>query len=105
MGVAAGARRIIIANQVLQDADLDGLDALLAAVDGLRVWFLVDSAAQLALIEDWAARRGGARVFDVLLEMGMVEPAHRLPQRRGGAGAGATPGGQPRRAPGRHRVL
>jgi len=72
VGVAAGARRIIIANQVLQDADLDGLDALLAAVDGLRVWFLVDSAAQLALIEDWAARRGSARVFDVLLEMGMA---------------------------------
>ena len=36
------------------------LNALLAAVDGLRVWFLVDSAAQLALIEDWAARRGSA---------------------------------------------
>lgn len=72
VGVAAGARRIIIANQVLQDADLDGLDALLAAVDGLRVWFLVDSAAQLALIEDWAARRGSARAFDVLLEMGMA---------------------------------
>ncbi len=72
MGVAAGARRIIIANQVLSDADLDGLQALLAAHPDLRVWFLVDSLAQLALIEDWAARRRASRPFDVLLEMGIA---------------------------------
>lgn len=69
-GVQAGARRIIIANQVLADADLDALDALLAATDGLTVYFLVDSLAQLACIADWRARRGSARQFDVLLEMG-----------------------------------
>jgi len=72
LGVSIGARRIVIANQVLQPADLDALDALLAGHAGLRVWFLVDSPRQLALIEDWAARRAGGRVFDVLLELGIA---------------------------------
>lgn len=71
VGVAAGARRVIIANQVVCDADLDALDALLARHADLRLWFLVDSSAQLALIEAWQARRASARVFDVLLEMGI----------------------------------
>lgn len=71
VGVAAGARRIIIANQVVCDADLDALDALLARHGDLTLWFLVDSRAQLALIADWAARRSSQRVFDVLLEMGV----------------------------------
>lgn len=71
VGIEAGARRIVIANQVVCDADLDGLDLLLARDAGLRVWFLVDSLAQLALIEDWAKRRGSPRRFDVLLEMGI----------------------------------
>ncbi|TXH90550.1 MAG: amino acid deaminase [Rhodoferax sp.] len=69
-GEQAGARRIIIANQVLADADLDALDALLATTPGLQVSFLVDSLAQLACIEDWRVRRGSTRQFDVLLEMG-----------------------------------
>jgi D-serine dehydratase len=71
VGVEAGARRIIIANQVVCDADLDGLDALLTRHGDLTVWFLVDSLAQLVLIEDWKQRRGSARVFNVLLEMGI----------------------------------
>lgn len=70
-GVEALAQRIIIANQVVADADLDGLRALLARHADLRVWFLVDSLAQLALIEDWAARRAFDGRFDVLLEMGI----------------------------------
>jgi len=72
LGVQAGARRIIIANQVLADADLDGIDSLLSAHDGLQLYFLVDSQAQLACIADWRVRRGSARVFDVLLEMGFA---------------------------------
>lgn len=68
--LAAGAQRCIIANQVLADADLDGLDALLARHAGTRAWFLVDSLAQLAMLEDWARRRACARRFDVLLELG-----------------------------------
>ncbi len=71
VGVEAGARRAIIANQVLGDADLDGLDLLLSRQQDLRVWFLVDSLAQLALIEDWARRRASKRCFDVLLEIGI----------------------------------
>lgn len=70
LALLAGAQRCIIANQVLADADLDGLDALLARHAGVRVWFLVDSLAQLAMIEDWAHRRHSERRFDVLLELG-----------------------------------
>ena len=71
VGVAAGARRIIIANQVVCDADLDTLDALLSRHADLHLCFLVDSLAQLALLQDWRQRRGSARVFDVLLEVGV----------------------------------
>jgi len=72
LGVAAGARHILIANQVLQADDLAGLDALLAAHVDLRVWFLVDSPRQIELIEAWLARHGKGRVFDVLLELGVA---------------------------------
>ena len=71
VGVEAGARRIIVANQVVCDADFDALATLLARHPDLRVWFLVDSVAQLALIEDWAGRRAATTPFDVLLEMGI----------------------------------
>jgi len=70
LALAAGAQRCIIANQVLADADLDGLDALLARHGDARVWFLVDSLVQLAMIEDWKRRRASGRRFDVLLELG-----------------------------------
>jgi D-serine dehydratase len=71
VGVQAGARRIIVANQVVCDADFDALAALLEHYADLRVWFLVDSLAQLAVIENWRERRGAQRAFDVLLEMGI----------------------------------
>lgn len=71
VGVQAGARRIVIANQVVCDADFDALALLLGENPGLRIWFLVDSLAQLALIEQWAQRRNGVPRFDVLLEMGV----------------------------------
>jgi D-serine dehydratase len=71
VGLEAGARRAIIANQVLADVDLDGLDRLLSTHSDARVWFLVDSTAQLALIEDWAQRRESTRRFDVLVEIGI----------------------------------
>jgi len=70
LALEVGAQRCIIANQVLADADLDGLDALLTRHAGARVWFLVDSQAQLGMMENWAQRRGSARRFDVLLELG-----------------------------------
>lgn len=71
VGVAVGTRRAIIANQVVSDADLDGLDAMLTQHAYLRVWFLVDSIAQLGLIEDWAVRRQSKRCFDTLVEIGV----------------------------------
>ncbi|HEX7387185.1 MAG TPA: amino acid deaminase [Castellaniella sp.] len=71
VGVRAGARRIIIANQVVADADFDGIATLLAAHPDLRIWFLVDSDAQVALIEDWAQRRGRTQPLDCLMEIGV----------------------------------
>ena len=68
IAVAAGARRCLIANQVMQASDLAGIAALCGAHAGLQVAFLLDSAAQLALIE--ATRP--ARPFDVLIELGLT---------------------------------
>jgi D-serine dehydratase len=67
VGVAAGARRILIANQVLQERDLEAIAALQRDDPGLRVLFLLDSLAQLLRIE----RFGNARPFEVLLEIGV----------------------------------
>lgn len=71
IGVAAGARRTLIANQVVSDDDLAGIRSLLATHADLRVVFLVDSLAQLALIEDWHGRQGAAPAFEVMLEIGV----------------------------------
>ena len=70
VGVAAGVRNTLVANQVFTDADLACIQALLRDHAGLRVVFLVDSLAQLALIESWAARHSGAVPFEVMLEVG-----------------------------------
>ncbi|HEY6133468.1 MAG TPA: amino acid deaminase [Rubrivivax sp.] len=67
IGVEAGARRALIANQVLDAGDLAAIGALQAEHAGLRVLFLIDSAAQLELIE--ATRP--ERPFEVLLEIGV----------------------------------
>ena len=67
-GVAAGARNLLIANQVLDAADLGAIAALADAQPAVRVIFLLDSPAQLALIEDVSV----ARPFEVLLEVGVA---------------------------------
>ena len=72
VGLAAGAQRAIIANQLVSDADLDGLNLLLNQYPQARVWFLVDSLTQLQALADWGARRGNARCWDVLLELGIA---------------------------------
>lgn len=72
IGVAAGARRTLIANQVLGDADLGAIQLLLRAHTDLRIAFLVDSLAQLALIEAWAQEHAGSLPFEVLLEIGIA---------------------------------
>ncbi|OYU98647.1 MAG: amino acid deaminase [Burkholderiales bacterium PBB5] len=67
IAVAAGARRALIANQVLQATDLAAIAALCGRHPGLQVVFLLDSLAQLALIEATAP----AHPFEVLLELGL----------------------------------
>ncbi|MFN0185033.1 MAG: alanine racemase [Aquabacterium sp.] len=71
VGIAAGVRRAVIANQVHMPADLAALAHLHRTTPGLRSLFLVDSAAQLAQIEAWHAARPAAPVFEVLLELGI----------------------------------
>jgi D-serine dehydratase len=71
VGVAAGVRRALIANQLVQPSDLAALHALRTTHAELRVAFLVDSAAQLACIEAWRAQHVDAAPFDVLLEIGV----------------------------------
>jgi D-serine dehydratase len=72
VGARHGVPRILIANQVMQAADLDTLSALLHQWPGLRVYFLVDSQGQLELIEQWRHSRASSTVFDVLLELGIA---------------------------------
>ena len=72
VGVAAGAKACLIANQVFAPVDLAGIDDLRRRHLGLRVIFLVDSLAQLALIETWWQPRPEALAFEVLLEIGAV---------------------------------
>lgn len=71
VGVAAGVRRALIANQVVASADLAELQRMRRADPGLRVVFLVDSSAQLALIEAFVAARPAALPFEVMLEIGV----------------------------------
>lgn len=72
VGAAAGARRIVIANQVFAGADLAGIRVLEHRHPGLRIVFLVDSAAQLALIESWSDAHAGGAPFEVMLEVGVA---------------------------------
>lgn len=71
LGVLAGVRRALIANQVQTAPDLAGLARLLAQTEGLRVAFLVDSVEQLRQIEGWRATQRQAPEFEVLLEVGI----------------------------------
>ena len=72
LGLAAGVRRALIANQVAAAADLDGIVGALLEHPGSRLLFLVDSLAQLELIEAWWHARGDApAALEVLLEIGL----------------------------------
>ena len=71
VGVAAGAKACLIANQVFAPIDLAGIDDLRRRHLGLRVIFLVDSLAQLALIEAWWQHTPEVLAFEVLLEIGV----------------------------------
>ncbi|PVE06314.1 amino acid deaminase [Limnohabitans sp. Rim28] len=72
VGLAAGVQRAIIANQLVSDADLDGLDLLLRQHPQAQVWFLVDAVAQLDQLAEWGRRRESPRCWDVLLELGIA---------------------------------
>ncbi len=72
LGLLAGVSRCLIANQVLAADDLAAIAALLREHAGARVLFLVDSLAQLALIEAWwHAQPQPPASFEVLLELGL----------------------------------
>jgi D-serine dehydratase len=71
VGVAAGVRRALVANQLVQDIELAALQALRAQHGDLRVVFLVDSLQQLQRIEAWVRARGEVETFEVLLEIGV----------------------------------
>ena len=72
LGLAAGVRRALIANQVVAAADLDGIGQVLDQHPGARLLFLVDSLAQLELIEAWHRSRDEApAALEVLLEIGL----------------------------------
>ena len=70
VGLTAGAQRCLIANQVFADIDLDCIADLLRCRPELRLIFLVDSLAQLDLIEVWQQRHAQVFAFEVLLEIG-----------------------------------
>jgi D-serine dehydratase len=72
IGLAAGVQRCLIANQVFAEADLAAIASLLPRHAGARLLFLVDSPAQVDLIEAWfAAQRHAPAPFEVLLEIGL----------------------------------
>lgn len=68
IGVEAGARRCLIANQVFDAGDLEAITALQREHLGLRVLFLLDSPAQLELLEV----AHPPQPFEVLLEIGVA---------------------------------
>lgn len=73
LGLLAGVPRGLIANQVLAACDLAAIAALLCERPSARLPFLVDSVAQLDLIEDWFhAQPAAPAAFEVLLEVGLA---------------------------------
>jgi D-serine dehydratase len=67
VALGSGVHRVLIANQVLQAVDLEEVSRLLTLNPGLRVVFLLDSIAQLRMIE----RLTLPRAFEVLVEVGV----------------------------------
>lgn len=73
-GITAGAQRLMIANQVVNAIDLAGIQGMLREYPGLRIVFLVDSLAQLTLIETWTQAHTNTIMspFEVLMEIGVM---------------------------------
>jgi D-serine dehydratase len=72
VGLHSGVRRVVIANQVLAVADLNALLAWQVQLPDLEVAFLVDSLAQLDVIEQWHRSLKVPHAMDVLLEVGFA---------------------------------
>lgn len=72
LGVRAGLRRIILANQLIGGEDILQAMHLIDATPDLELHVLVDSIPQLNLIEAQALRRGQATPLNALLEMGVA---------------------------------
>jgi D-serine dehydratase len=68
IGVAAGVRNAIVAQQLVQRCELEALQVMRRTHSDLQVLFLVDSLDQLCLVDQCA----GESPFDVLLEVGVV---------------------------------
>ncbi len=72
LGIVSGVSRVLIANQVLAADDLAAVAALQREHAHARLLFLVDSQAQLRLIEAWRQTQLAApAAFEVLLEVGL----------------------------------
>lgn len=72
VGARHGVQVLLIANQVIQRAELDALALLHAEQPALRSMFLVDATGQVDAIEAWATARGFQGRFEVLLELGIA---------------------------------
>ncbi|MCU0927593.1 MAG: alanine racemase [Hydrogenophaga sp.] len=72
VGARHGVPVLLIANQVIQRAELDALALLHTERPALRSMFLVDSVGQVDAIEAWAAERSFQGRFEVLLELGIA---------------------------------
>ena len=71
LAVAAGLRRVILANQLVGEQDILQAMHLQDATPDLELHFLVDSIAQLQLIDAIGVRRGATRPLTALLEVGV----------------------------------
>ncbi len=72
LGVAAGLRRIILANQLIGRDDIAQAGHLVATTPDLELHILVDSIAGLELIEAGAAQSDHAPPLNALLEVGLA---------------------------------
>ena len=72
VGARHGVPVLLIANQVIQRAELDALAVLHAERPALRSMFLVDSVGQVDAIEAWAVDQSFKGRFEVLLELGIA---------------------------------
>jgi D-serine deaminase-like pyridoxal phosphate-dependent protein len=67
---AAGARRVLLANELVGDAEVAWVERQRRADDGLDVVCLVDSAPGVALLDSALAAAGAERPLPVLVELG-----------------------------------